>query len=217
MRFSKVFGIGLPRTGTTSLNTALNTIGISSVHFPFSLYETSDLRILDKYTGFVDSPIPFLYRQLDEMYPDAGFILTTRPSEQWLTSMQWLLEEGPKIWEWKPAYDTYHADLFGSPQFELECYQKAYDNFHLEVHGYFENRDNLLTLDLSVSYGYKELCSFLEVPVHEDEYPRGNKKRHARRLQSLARQVGRYNQPCEQLIRRLDYYILRLKELNLSR
>lgn len=217
MRFSKIFGIGLPRTGTTSLNVALNTIGIPSIHFPFSLYELEDLSILDQYTAFVDSPIPSLYHQLDGIYPDAGFILTTRPLEQWLASMQWLLEEGPKIWEWKPVYDAYHVDFFGSARFERGSYQKTYYDFHHNVRHYFEDRDNLLILDLSIGYGYEELCHFLEIPVHQGEYPRGNEKRRVRNLQRLAHQVGRYNPSCEQLIRRLDYYMLRLKELALSR
>lgn len=217
MHFSKIFGIGLPRTGTTSLNTALNTIGIPSIHFPFSLYESADFSILEQYTGFVDSPIPYLYRQLDEMYPDAGFILTTRALDQWLTSMQWLLEEGPNIWEWKSIYDTYHADFFGSTKFDRECYQKAYHDFHRKVQDYFDGRDNLLILDLNIGYGYEELCHFLRIPVYEGEYPRGNEKRRASKLQKLAYQIGKYNQPCEHLIRRLDYYILRLKTLTLTR
>lgn len=42
MRFSKIFGIGLPRTGTTSLNIALNQLGLASKHFPFELYNPQD-------------------------------------------------------------------------------------------------------------------------------------------------------------------------------
>ena len=93
MRFNKIFCIGLPRTGTTSLDMALNTIGIKSIHFPFSLYETDDLSILDQYIAFVDTPIPMLYQKLDKICPGSGFILTARPLEGWLKSMEWLLRE----------------------------------------------------------------------------------------------------------------------------
>jgi hypothetical protein len=213
MRFSKVFGIGLPRTGTTSLNIALNTIGISSIHFPFSLYESKDFTILNQYVGFVDSPIPYLYQQLDCLYPGSGFVLTTRPINQWLSSIKWLLEEGSSIWEWKSSYDSYHKDFFGSASFNLDLYQRKYHEFHSEVVHYFQERDNLLILDLKIGYGYPELCAFLNVPTHNGKYPHGNEMRSSRKLQKFAYHVGKYNYPCGLLLRKLDYYSIRLRSL----
>jgi len=213
MRFSKIFGIGLPRTGTTSLNIALNRLGIPSIHFPFSLYEFSDFKILDQYVGFVDTPIPALYQQLDQLCPNAGFILTTRPVEQWLASMEWLLREGPYIWGRKVTYDDYLIDFWGSKNFDSSLYIARYQSFHAEVMNYFEGRDDLLVLDLDIGYGYQELCYFLDLPIPYWEYPRNNEKRPASLLQKLAYNVGKYNSTGEHWIRRLDYYSKRLQKL----
>jgi len=212
MRFNKVFGIGLPRTGTTSLNIALNTLGISSVHFPFSLYENNDRTILNQYTAFIDTPIPLLYQELDQLCPNSGFILTTRSVEDWLKSMEWLLTEGRRIWQWRTAYDDYHQDLFGSEKYQKMIYKARYKQFHDDVLHYFQGRDNLLVLDLEVGYGYEELCQFLGVPNYNAEYPKGNESRQANWLKKFAFQVGKYNQPLEKVIRRIDYYQKRAKE-----
>lgn len=212
MRFSKIFGIGLPRTGTTSLNLALNHLGIPSIHFPFSLYEFSDFSILEQYVGFVDTPIPALYQQLDQLCSNAGFILTTRPVEQWLVSMEWLLREGPYIWGWKEVYDSYLVDFFGSARFEMSVYRSQYEMFHAEVMEYFKERDDLLILDLSTGYGYSELCHFLGLPLPQAEYPRGNEMREVNVLKKLAYRIGKQSPLSEHWLRRLDHYHHRLSD-----
>ena len=72
----KVFGLGLSRTGTTSLGTALNQLGINTIHYPHDAVTQRELElrsgvlsILNKYQGIVDiSVVPF-YHQLDRAYP----------------------------------------------------------------------------------------------------------------------------------------------------
>lgn len=212
MRFNKIFGIGLPRTGTTSLYMALNELGIHTVHFPFSLYETDHLSVLDQYQGFVDTPIPMLYQKLDKMCPNAGFVLTTRPVDGWLKSMDWLLKEGRYIWQWKSSYDQFNQEFFGSSDFDLELYQSRYHTFHQEVFNHFKDRNNLLILDLKIGYGYRELCQFLDIPILSKEYPKGNESRQARWLQKLAYRSGKYHPSLEELIRKGDYYWQRVQQ-----
>lgn len=212
MRFSKLFGIGLPRTGTTSLNLALNAISISSVHFPFSLYETNDRDILDKYQAFVDTPIPLLYEELDRLCPGAGFVLTTRPTNDWLNSMEWLLTEGRRIWRWRHAYDEYNQQFFGSADFEADLYRDCYEKYHVRVYEYFQERNDLLVLDLAKGYGYQELCHFLDVPVCQGKYPQGNESRQSAWLQRIAYRAGHHSKSLESLFRRLHHYQQRAKQ-----
>lgn len=211
MKFNKIFGIGLPRTATKSLYLALNELGINTIHFPFSLYETNNLSVLDRYQGFVDTPTPMLYQKLDKFYPNSGFILTTRSIDEWLKSMDWLLKEGRYIWPWRSSYDQFNQEFFGSSEFNLELYQSSYDTFHQEVLSYFQDRNDLLVLDLDVGYGYEELCQFLDVPILSKEYPRENQSRQARWLQKLAYQSGKYHPSLEHLIRKGDYYWQRIQ------
>ena len=65
---SKVFGIGLSRTGTKSLAAALNLLGIRT---RYAITETS--------------AVPFC-PHFDELYPGSKFILTIRDKQSWLNS-----------------------------------------------------------------------------------------------------------------------------------
>jgi hypothetical protein len=84
-RFSKVFGIGLGRTGTKSLAYALRQLGINVVHYPDDLktyqelstgnYNFSLLQTLD---GITDITVAPFYPHLDDLFPGSKFILTVR-------------------------------------------------------------------------------------------------------------------------------------------
>ena len=89
-----IFGIGLSRTGTTSLHHALELLGYRSAPSSAALLDDQYDRLLDRYDAFTDNPIPFMYRDLDARYPGSKFILTTRPLAGWLASMEWLFDEG---------------------------------------------------------------------------------------------------------------------------
>jgi hypothetical protein len=86
---NKVFGIGLPKTGTTSLNAALNHLGFNSIHNPLDLRRQAhegqyrfDRDDWDALTNFGEH----FYPQLDEAYPGSKFILTVRNEEEWAES-----------------------------------------------------------------------------------------------------------------------------------
>jgi hypothetical protein len=119
-----------------------------------------------------------MYEELYERHPDAKFILTTRPIEGWLKSMEWLLREGPNIWPWRDAYDDFNREFFGSARFDSERYTEAYHRHHDAVRAWVKAHGvNLLILDLEQGYGYEELCAFLGLVVPETSYPRGNSTR----------------------------------------
>ena len=93
----KVFGIGLQRTGTMSLAKALNILQIKTLHWPWQLLHDSDHEVLREFDGFVDFPIPLMYKKLDVKYPSSKFILTVRDKNSWLGSVQWLFTTGRVI------------------------------------------------------------------------------------------------------------------------
>src|SRR5215467_1613945 len=91
----KVFGIGLNKTGTSSLGDALNLLGIKTIHYPcddvtYRQLTRGDmrLRILETYQGIVDTPIVPFYRELSQLYSNTKFILTVREKSSWLKSIQ---------------------------------------------------------------------------------------------------------------------------------
>lgn len=98
---TKIFGIGLSRTGTSSLNEALNMLGFPSVHFPadpstraaVARYlrhgETFPrLPLLDTSVGLTDTPVCCILHPLDAAYPGSKFILTVREEDEWLSSCE---------------------------------------------------------------------------------------------------------------------------------
>ena len=80
-----VFGIGLSRTGTSSLSAALRSLGYEVVHHPrvLSQFLSGDY-LVPSYvpgTGFTDAPIAFAFPHLLRAYPQARFVYTYRDVE----------------------------------------------------------------------------------------------------------------------------------------
>jgi hypothetical protein len=85
MKKQKVFGIGFHRTGTTTLQTALETLGYTVVRMrskEWEAYTAEDFGSINEavkeFDGFRDMPWPLFYETLAEIYPNAKFILTLR-------------------------------------------------------------------------------------------------------------------------------------------
>ena len=128
---SKVFCIGLSRTGTTSLHHILLDLGLKSVHFcDFINHEDPDFNRCREFDAFGDTPIPLLYKELDLKYPNSKFIITIRQKEDWLKSMKWMLSEGNRIWEWDEQIHSYHEKLYGTRIYEEEKLSNAWEEFH---------------------------------------------------------------------------------------
>src|SRR5205085_2716068 len=92
----KIFGIGLSRTGTTSLTQALELLGYRTVHGPadhvtqlefYEFFATGSqgvhLSVLKEHDALTDAPVCCLYRALDKAYPGSKFILTIREKQSW--------------------------------------------------------------------------------------------------------------------------------------
>lgn len=170
----KIFGIGLPRSGTSSLNQALSILGYKSLHHP-TYYIMDKLNGSFSFEGDWDALTNFgehFYPQLDELYPNSKFILTTRDKEKWLNSCRWKYQE--------PSNNLGNAiriSIFGCDRFHESTYSYIYDQHTRNVIEYFKNRPNdLLVVDWGLGHGWKELCYFLNKPVPETPFPNKNSK-----------------------------------------
>ena len=203
MKAHKIFGIGLSRTGTTSLQFALEQLGFKTFHYPMVIYSDNDYRICDQFEAFCDSPIPLVYPELDRRYPGSKFILTTRNKTAWLDSMEWMLVHGKVKWGWGPVVHRYHQAFYGTKKFNQTILAQKYDEFHQEVADYFQARPrDLLYLNIDQGIDVAQLCEFLDVPPKNIEFPRRNKRkmmpmkrRILYELYSPLRQVADYLKP----------------------
>lgn len=192
--FNKIFIIGLQKTGTSTTTTALRVLGLEIAHYGehrglapeirdgFS----NPLRILERYVGLADMPVPAVYKRLDCLYPGSLFILTTRDVNTWVESMRTMLvRQGRGIM--RPFSESekifYRMDRFD----KRECIRKNLEHTR-DVMNYFGSRPgDLLVLDFSYSllrrvawtFGirwrgksrWEELCAFLGTKVPEREFP----------------------------------------------
>ena len=135
----KIFAVGLSKTGTTSLTSALETLGYKAVHYPgFSHVEGKceiHPKILMEYDAFTDTPVAASYPQLDQSFPGSKFILTTRDEESWLRSC--------KRHFWKGRFDNrrnankLHIKLYGHTYFQKEDFHENHERHVEEVENVF--------------------------------------------------------------------------------
>jgi 3'-phosphoadenosine 5'-phosphosulfate (PAPS) 3'-phosphatase len=176
----KIFGIGLSKTGTTSLARALEILGYKTKDYPgISRYRAGDLtsidlEVIDAHDALTDTPIPSFYRELDQRYPGSKFILTVRESAGWLKSCKKQFTE-PHAASQNDAHKQLFADLYDTIVFDEEKFRAGYDRFIGSVMAYFKERPNdLLVIDVTAGEGWEKLCPFLGEATPDIPFPKAN-------------------------------------------
>ena len=170
---SKVFCIGLPRTGTTSIHLAFQYLGLKSIHYPKELWGDIHHPIMASHSAFSDTPLPLLYQGIDKAYPKSLFVLTTRELNKWLKSCQWMYAHKYHAWGFytHPAR-TFNLELFGTTDFDEKAFSQKYHKYHDEVLSYFGDRHDLLLLDLEKEANpWQKLCTFLGTDCPSVPFP----------------------------------------------
>jgi len=179
----KVIGIGLPRTGTSSLFEAFNILGYKTVHNPVNL---NDFLTHD---AFVDGTPAFGYNFLDCYFPDSKFIYTERDPEQWFESLlsyfQIMMFDGglENDLSQKIFLNNFKKNVIRNE--DKDYFIKRYINHNKRVLDYFDDRNDLLTLDITdENDNWSVICNFLGKDIPNIEFPKTNSKND--RWQSLA-------------------------------
>ena len=184
---TRIFGIGMHKTATTSLHQALQLLGLDSFHWgtgeaPLIWQEMNALgrsKTLEQWYALSDLPIPLLYEKLDRAYPGSKFILTIRNEVDWLGSVQrlWDAKHNPTRWVWDvyPFTNHIHTVMYGTKDFDALVFLKRYRQHNAEVLDYFKDRpEDLLMLDMDAPEQWPQLCAFLNYPIPTTPYPRRN-------------------------------------------
>ena len=105
-RAPKCFVLSLHRSGTRSVIGLCRDLGLKAVHFPvrhngiklqpkIKGRETDRDHVVDvlepvihRHDSMADVPTPVLYRELDERYPNAKFLLLRRKPANWIRSVR---------------------------------------------------------------------------------------------------------------------------------
>lgn len=166
----KVFGIGLSRTGTTSLTMALIEMGYDAKHYPKAL---SIMKEAENHDALTDISVIPAYKDLSRKYPNAKFILTTRKIDSWLASCK-------AHWRKKNRLEGSMANLirravYGTASFDPDLFSQAYSAHMKDVTNFFsgDQKDRLLIMDICAGEDYEKLCPFLGKPMIKGKFPHG--------------------------------------------
>ena len=136
-----IYGVGLPRTGTRALDSALQKLGFSGSHFcvltPLfgSRMNNHSYRVNNSFYEIFEALKTF------EINVDDLYIFTDRDEEAWMSSVAERGYSGPFIKDYKENMKR--------------KFEKYPDNF----------------LIFNVNEGWEPLCRFLEVPVPKEDFP----------------------------------------------
>lgn len=200
---NKVFCLGFSKTGTTSLEYALKSLGYNVCHghwqsnytfYLLALWIHRDyeelLRMTRYWDAFADGPWggTELYVKLVEHYPNAKYVLTERDPESWYDSFEKLItmfDPNPET-----ALASYHdhqrygsgyyfESIFGITKLagHKDKIIGTYTAHNRNVKEFFEAKDiELLSFDVSSEPNvWQLLCPFLGMPAPNVPFPHFNK------------------------------------------
>ena len=190
----KIVGSGLGRTGTKSMQTALNMLGVGPCHHMVEVFmhpESMALwveasrgkdvwdEIFKDYQSAVDFPTAAYWREVAAKYPDAKVLHTTRDPDQWFESATStiLSPQSPAV---TGTATGLQAEFFESftrglrPHLGDRAWMTDYFRRHDEEVKAAFPAERLLVYH--VGSGWEPLCKFLGVPVPDAPYPSENSR-----------------------------------------
>lgn len=191
----KVFIIGFHKTGTSSMGKAFQILGyrvcgsikegedFKSADIPVRQYILSKAgELLNRYDCFQDTPWFMFYRELYELYPDAYFVFTVRPDEDWIKSVTNHFSNRKN--------SNYHEWIYGysDPLMNREVYLETYQKHNQSVRDFFRDKPNFLEMDLKEKNKWEKLCDLLEVSVPKVSFPYVNTSASRRKFYTRLKQ-----------------------------
>jgi len=179
----KIFGIGWPKTGITTLGKAMQMMdqrycGLQKEFLRPAI--NGNVEALASIAGAFDFlgewPWPLYFREMDARFPGAKFILTVRNEDDLLRSYHNMLrKDGPG----KPIMAEFRRFVYG-PTIDAETVKIRYRRHVAEVKEYFKDRpDDLLIVDWSTGDGWDELERFTGLARPVVAFPHANKGAYA--------------------------------------
>jgi len=183
----KVFGIGLNKTGTSSLRSALVMLGYNHctlrgqmTHKYFNNSFSQIFKTVEEYDSFEDWPWPLMYKQVFEKYGEtARYVLTRRRSpEAWVESLKaHSMGTNPDSNPRKRIFG------FDYPHGAEARHIEYYENHLSEVRQYFADQnatDVMCEVCWEDGAGWQELCNFLNEPLSDTPFPHANRRNTVR-------------------------------------
>jgi len=192
----QIIGSGLGRTGTKSLQTALNMLGFGPCHHMAEVFTKPESMalwveagagrpqwdlIFAGYQAAVDYPSAAHWRELAAYYPQAKVLHTVRDPDEWFESTQATIfaQAGKAVRETEMG-ESVQADFFRSftgplqGHFQDRAFLTDYFRRHTEEVTATIAPERLLVYRAGDGWG--PLCAFLGVNVPDEPYPAENNR-----------------------------------------
>ncbi len=180
MSVRKIFGIGLNKTGTSSLGAAGAALGLKCKTWDRDVFKTAIVdgdrsllwETIDSFDLFEDFPYPLLYPEIDARYPGSAFVLTRRADPAaWLASLK------AHAMRARPSSKT-HKIVYGFqyPHGREAHFLDFYERHNETARRYFADRPgDFLDIAWEEEKDWTRLCAFLGAPPSSEPLPRANK------------------------------------------
>lgn len=155
----KIIGIGLGRTGTTSLAKAMQILGFTSVHCPF------EVSAVDHVDFACDGVVVPSIDRILEKHTNTKLIWTVRDKQSWLDSCSRFFAT-PK----SEPLASIRLSLYGDTVFNASTWSDAYDK-NVELYNSLSSKFDVLRFSPSSGEGWLELCSWLKRPIPKTPFP----------------------------------------------
>ncbi len=190
-----VIGVGVGRTGTHSLKTAINRLGFGPCHHMEEVLQNmpsqvplwsaaangnADWRaIYSDYKSAVDWPTACFFSELLKEYPSAKFVLTQRSPENWADSFGSTIykllaskdQAPPEMHAWLDMANAVITKTGFPADLDRDGLVKAFVA-HSEIVKETIPAGQLLVF--SVKEGWEPLCTFLDKPIPDEPFPHTN-------------------------------------------
>lgn len=186
---TKVFCVGMNKTGTSSIASCLELLELGPVCSPPELGAATRRlvrKILDhqdygplvevarRYRSFEDRPwnVWRAYEAMDRAFPDSVFILSVRDPKSWWRSVaRWITVV-------KPQLLNLYARHLQADSLSEAAFVAGYERHNEAIRSHFRGSNRLLEIDVVGGEGWAELCGFLGRPVPDAPFPHANRQRY---------------------------------------
>jgi hypothetical protein len=115
----KIFGIGLPKTCTSSVSRAMKILGYTVSHDKRASTPGHTINQANKVDFISGAFCSAIYAKLLKTYPNGKFIYTERPLEEWLKSCEYWWDNRRGCPHWRRA-------IFGITNFDKAVFTEKY-------------------------------------------------------------------------------------------
>ena len=192
----KIVGAGFGRTSTLSLKFALEKLGFNPCYHMMEVSQNKDFvkywaaaaqgnlpnwdDVFKGYEATVDWPSTTYWKEISDHYPDSKVILSVREPEGWYKSVmntiygpdnRKALAELPADHPRRVMVDRIFDTTFDG-KIEDKDHAISVFNKHIEEVKATVAPERLLVYE--VGSGWNPICSFLDLPVPDEDYPKTN-------------------------------------------